>query len=74
MSKQKALKLVNLGLALTFICVAISAILKMADLIPEKIYGFIHVLPGLAMIVFAIIHINLNRNWINGAYFKKEDK
>lgn len=71
MSRNRSLKIVNLGLLLSFILVVTSATLHMLRILGGELYGVLHVLPGIAMAFFGIIHMALNSGWIKVSYFGK---
>ncbi len=73
MSKQKFLKIVNLGLIIAFIGVAGSiAIYKFfpGTLRYNETVGEIHEIFGMAFNFLAILHLFLNWQWIRSTFFK----
>jgi uncharacterized membrane protein YraQ (UPF0718 family) len=68
MNKQKALKVVNILLALMVIGILTSAISH--DFIDEEIFEKVHPLGGFTLIVLVVIHLILNWSWVKSTYFK----
>jgi len=68
MNKQKALKIVNILLALMVIGILTSAILH--DYIDKEIFEKVHPLGGFTLIILIIIHLSLNWSWVKSTYFK----
>ena len=68
----KLLKTINLLLAVDFMILIITAILHEV-LIPLGIYGPLHVIPGILLVVLVGTHLFLNRKWIKTTYLKKTE-
>ena len=69
MKKAVVLKAVNILLALSFIWVAVTALLH--EQIP-RVFHNVHPIGGFLFTALAITHIILNWNWIKNSYFKKK--
>ncbi|MBN2092918.1 DUF4405 domain-containing protein [candidate division KSB1 bacterium] len=68
MNKQKALKVVNVLLALMVIGILTSAVSH--DFIDKAIFEKVHPLGGFTLIILIIIHLSLNWLWVKSTYFK----
>jgi hypothetical protein len=68
MNKQKALKIVNILLALMVVGIMTSAISH--DFIDEAIFEKVHPLGGFILILLVVIHLILNWSWVKSVYFK----
>ena len=69
--KTKALKIINLLLAVDFIVIALTAIFN--DLIQATgYYYFVHAIPGFIFLILVTSHLILNRKWIKANYFTKK--
>ena len=67
----KALKVINLLLAIDFIIIAVTAIFN--NLIQATgFYFFAHAIPGFLFLVLVICHLILNRKWIKANYGSKK--
>lgn len=72
MNRKKLLKVVNIGLGLLFLNMAITGL--SSDLIPYNTYRIIHAQVGKVFVLFAIAHIALNWNWIKNTLLSKKRK
>ena len=71
MKKADLLKIVNIFLALDFLIIAGTALLR--DFIIETgYYRQFHAYPGFILIVLVAIHLFLNWKWVKTTYFKKK--
>ena len=70
MNKNKALKIVNVLLAVDFTIIAVTAILHEL-IIPSGLYDLVHALPGFLFIILVIVHLVLNKTWVRKNYFTK---
>ena len=71
MKKTELLKVVNIILALDFLIIAGTALLR--DFIIETgYYRQLHAYPGFLLIALVAVHLFLNWNWVKGTYFKKK--
>ena len=67
----KALKIINLLLAIDFLIVAGTAIFN--NLIQATgFYFFAHAIPGFLLLGLVICHLILNRRWIKTNYFSRK--
>ncbi len=69
MNAQKALRVVNLCLALDFLVVALLGIFH--ELVPWELFSTVHPVCGFLLVALVGIHIFLNRKWIVQTYLKK---
>lgn len=67
--KKKLLKVVNLLLALDFLMLISTAIIRKV-LIPEGLYFNLHGIPGFVFAGLVLCHIILNFSWIKANYIK----
>jgi len=70
MNKQSVLKLLNIFLAIDFICIGITILLR-NNLLIDYFYS-INPVFGFILLGLIITHIILNWNWIKSSYFKKK--
>jgi|SaaInlStandDraft_4_1057021.scaffolds.fasta_scaffold97208_2 hypothetical protein len=68
---KKALKIVNILLAIDFIILASSGILHNL-VVPTGLYPPLHIIPGFTLVTLVVIHLILNRKWIKATYFTKK--
>jgi hypothetical protein len=68
-NKKALLQVVNLLLFLDVGVLATSALFH--DLIPHYIYRFVHVGPGILLVLLLLTHLYLNWNWIYQNYFTR---
>ena len=73
MNKVKALKYVNIVLAILFVMVAVPGMLQsqFPGIIDYSVFRRIHPLAGNLFILAVIAHIYLNFNWIKANFLKK---
>ena len=77
MNTQKALKILNVFLVLSFLTTALALIFY--KFIPSEIQGSeflyaIHAVAGAIFIILGILHFILNFKWVKAVYFKKKKK
>ena len=73
MKKADLLKVVNIILALDFIIIAGTALLR-DFIIDTGYYRQFHAYPGFFLIALVAVHLYLNWNWVKASYFKKKTK
>ena len=66
--KQKALRIINLLLAIDFLVIAATAVFN-NQIQATGLYFFFHAIPGFVLVALVITHIVLNRKWIKTTYF-----
>lgn len=66
----KALRIVNVVLALDFLVMATTGLFR--DWIPYNVFRTIHRPAGYILVFLILVHIYLNKNWIIQNYFKKK--
>ena len=64
MNKPKLNYLVDIGMALSFVIVAVTGILKLPALGRAREYTLLHDWAGIALAVFVLLHLILHWNWI----------
>ena len=71
MKKADLLKVLNIILALDFLIIAGTALLR--DFIIETgYYRQFHAYPGFLLIVLVVTHLFLNWKWVKTTYFRKK--
>ncbi|MCT4584693.1 MAG: DUF4405 domain-containing protein [Peptostreptococcaceae bacterium] len=68
MNNKKALKIVNILLFVDFLIVFITALFNEV-LKPMGLYKQLHALPGFLMVILALTHVYLNKEWIKNNMF-----
>jgi len=69
MNAQKALRVVNLCLALDFLVVALLGVFH--ELVPWDLFTAVHPVAGFLLVALVATHLYLNRKWIVQTYLKK---
>lgn len=69
MKKTKALKWMNLLLALVFLSQAASAFLR--TVIPYEIFRVLHGYGGYVLLMLVLLHVALNWRWVTSQFRKK---
>jgi hypothetical protein len=69
MDRKRALKIINLIIAILIISQASSAILR--GLIGREAFEVVHEGGGVLLFIGVIIHVILNWGWVKSAYLKK---
>ncbi len=72
MKKNTLLKIINPILAVVFLYQVGTGL--MHDIIPKEIFEAVHIAGAFTLIVFVIIHLVLNWNWVKLNFFKKHGK
>lgn len=72
MNKQKALKIVNPILAVDFLLLVATVLLR--PLLPYDFYRVAHPIPGVLLVALVATHIHLNWAWIKQNYLKPAKK
>ena len=70
MSKNKALKVVNVVLLVLIINQAATGMLAMK--LPHEVFEWGHARAAFVLLAVAAVHILLNWNWVKANYFKKK--
>lgn len=68
MDNKKALKIVNILLFFNFLIVFITALFN-EILKPMGFYKQLHAIPGFLMVILALTHLYLNKEWIKKNMF-----
>jgi len=71
MKKADLLKILNIILALDFIIIAGTALLR-NFIIETGYYRQFHAYPGFLLIALVAVHLFLNWNWVKNTYFRKK--
>lgn len=76
MTRLKALKIVNIILALSFLMVSLPGTFQFVTqgAIPYSQFRMIHPIAGVTFTLAGLVHIALNYKWIQVNYFKKKKK
>ncbi len=72
MKKNKVLKIINPILAILVLYQVITG--SMHEVIPKESFEAVHVSGGVALVVFVIIHLLLNWNWVRASFFGSRNK
>ena len=72
MTQKKALKIVNLIIAVDFLIILLTALFNIR-IYATGLYFYFHAIPGIILAVLIGLHLFLNRAWIKNTYFKKKD-
>jgi cytochrome b561 len=75
MNKKKALMIVNVFLALSFVFTAMGGLLRnfAPDAMPYDQFRAIHPKFGIATVVLVTIHLVLNWGWVKNSYFMRKN-
>jgi hypothetical protein len=75
MNKKNALIVVNICLAITFFMTASGGVITtfFPGAIPYDKFVMLHPKIGIALVIFAILHVVLNWNWIKVTFFSKRN-
>jgi hypothetical protein len=66
MNKPKLLKPVNAIMAIAFVCLVLSALLR--DAMPFPVYSKVHPLFGFVLTACVLFHVFLNWNWVKANF------
>ena len=71
--KQKTLKIVNAVLAFAFLLSAASGITHLItpNLVPDEIFSVVHPSLGVTLVLYGLLHVALNWNWVKNAFLSK---
>ena len=72
MDRKKLLKIVNVGLGIIFLDMAITG--SFPDWFSHDLYHVLHEEMGKVFIFFAVAHLALNWGWVKNTLFKKSRK
>ena len=72
MNRAQLLKIVNIGLGLLFLNMAITG--TFPNLVPYPVFEVVHQKGGKVFVVFAIAHIVLNWGWIKAKLIRRPAK
>ncbi|KPQ37493.1 MAG: hypothetical protein HLUCCA11_00160 [Phormidesmis priestleyi Ana] len=72
MSRKQLLKVINIGLGILFLDMAVTGLFP--DLVSHDIFHIVHEKAGKVFVFFAIAHLALNWNWVKLTLLKKKKK